>query len=406
MKISLKPLSQQTMVVTGASSGIGLATALRAAEAGANLVLVARNEEALKDAAARVEAAGGRAAYIAVDIAEDGAAERIGTKAEEAFGGFDTWVNNAAAAVYARMADMTMEEHRKLFDTGYFGTVAASLYAAKKLRGRGGAIINVGSILSERAIPIQGGYSAMKHAVLGFTDVLRMELEEEDAPVSVTLIKPASINTPYPEHARNKMDKPARVPPVLYDPRLVAKAICFAAEHPKRSLTVGGNGFAITKFGNAAPRLTDRIMEALFMEKGQSTDQPPAPGTRDNLFEARRDGRIESNQDVYVRRQSMALEAQMHPWRTAGILGAAGLAAGALWFKLGNKNESDGTGKTSGRTGNTERRTFTPAPPARAHQPDGTDSSASFAAGIADEATIPDELPRDVPAASQTAKRS
>jgi hypothetical protein len=158
-----------------------------------------------------------------------------------------------------------------------------------------------------------------------------MELEMDEAPISVTLIKPTSIDTPYPEHARNKMGEPARVPPVVYDPRLVAEAILHAAAHPKREMTVGGGGFMITS-GNMAARLTDKVMETFFGENGQTTDQPPEPGTEDNLFEYRKDGRIDSNQDHYVRRTSVTLKAQMHPVATAAIVGgAAAVAAGAFF---------------------------------------------------------------------------
>ncbi|PTQ07395.1 hypothetical protein CLG96_17785 [Sphingomonas oleivorans] len=329
MAVKLKPIAQQTIVITGGSSGIGLAAARHAAEAGAAVLLAARNEDALQKAVDDIGAKGGRAAFVAVDIAEEGAAEKIANAAEQRFGGFDTWVNNAAAAVYARLTDTTMEEHKRLFDVGYFGTVQASLVAADQLRQRGGALINIGSVLSERAIPLQGAYSAMKHALRGFTDTLRMELEMDEAPISVTLIKPTSMDTPYSEHARNKMDQPARVPPIVYDPRLVAKAICFAAEHPRREMTVGGQGYLITKLGNIAPRTADRILERFFGEPAQTIATEPGRGTADNLFEERQDGRIDSNRPTYVRHRSLALEAQMHPLATAAIVGGA--AAGALF---------------------------------------------------------------------------
>lgn len=376
MAVTLKPLSQQTIVVTGASSGIGLATARRAARAGARVLLVARNEEALREAVETIRLRGGKADHLAIDITAADAPERIGAKAREAFGGFDTWVNNAAVALYARLEDTGTDEQRRVFDVGYFATVAASLYAARELTARGGgAIVNLGSILSDRTVPVQGAYSAMKHAVQGFTEAFRMELEAEDRPVSVTLVKPAAIDTPYPEHARNRMDKPARVPPIVYDPELVAKAICFAAEHPKRDLTVGGTGMAMTKMSNLLPRSADRFMEIFFKEEAQTIDTPAEPGARDNLFEPRRDGRERSDQDIHVRKQSLALEAQMRPWTTAAVLGGIGVAAGMLLSLRGS----------------TPRRAQAPKllPPPEAHQADGTDASASFAAGIADEGTIP-----------------
>ena len=332
MSPTLKPLAQQTLVITGASSGIGLTTARRAARAGANVVLASRNESALAEIVADLRAEGRNAAHRAVDMADQDAAARIGAVADTEFGGFDSWVNNAATSLYARLEDVTMDEHRRVFDVGYFGYVQASLYAADRLAERGGAIINVGSVLSERAVPVQGAYSAMKHAVMGFTEALRMELAMEEKPISVTLIKPASINTPYSEHARNKMDKPARVPPVLYDPELVAEAICHAARHPTRQLVVGGQGLMITQVGNLLPGVTDVVMEAFMGEGAQSIDTPPEPGADDNLFEARSDGRERSNQDVFVRKSSLALQAQMNPGvaALAAVGGVAATAAGVL----------------------------------------------------------------------------
>ncbi len=328
MAVTLKPLSEQTVVITGGSSGIGLATARRAAREGANVVVAARNEDALREVVDGIRASGGQAAYCAADVADEDAAERIGAVAEREFGGFDSWVNNAATSLYAKVEDVTMAEHRRVFDVGYFGMVMGSLHAVRHLADKGGALINVGSVLSERAVPIQGTYCAMKHAILGYTEALRMELAMEGKPISVTLIKPNGIDTPYPEHARNKMDKPARIPPIVYDPELVAKAICFAAANPRRELLVGGQGYLLTKFGNLFPGLTDLGMEALMGEGAQSIDTPPEPGAADNLFEARSDGRERSNQELNVRTSSYALEAQMHPAVTA-MVAAGGLAAAA-----------------------------------------------------------------------------
>ena len=318
--IQLKPLDQQTIVITGASSGIGLATARRAARAGAAVVMVARNGEALSKAAADIRSGGGKAAVCTVDIADADWAERVGAVADREFGGFDSWINDAAVAMYGELDTITLEEHRRVFDVGYFGTVIGSQYAARRLRSRGGgALINVGSVLSERAIPLQGPYVAMKHAMLGFTETLRMELEREEAGVSVTLIKPNGIDTPYPEHARNKMAGNAAIPPILYDPELVAKAICFACANPKRELLVGGQGYMLTKLGNLMPGVTDVIMERLMGESAQTSSVAPQAGADDNLFEPRKDGRTRSNQGNRVRKTSLALEAQMHPLTTTAV---------------------------------------------------------------------------------------
>jgi NAD(P)-dependent dehydrogenase (short-subunit alcohol dehydrogenase family) len=333
MTVLLKPLSDQVMVIVGASSGIGLATARRAAAAGAKVVLAARNSEALDEAVVAIRNKGGEATALDLDIADTGSAEKLLAYALDSFGRVDTWVNDAAAAIYARLEQVSLEEHRRVFDVGYFGLVDASMVASRYLRQAGGALINIGSVLSNRAIPLQGPYCAMKAAVMQFTDTLRMELEQEGAPISVTLIKPAGIDTMYPEHARNKLDKPARLPQPLYDAELVAKAICFAAANKRRTLIVGGGGLALTTLAPALPRLADKGMELMGAEFSQTTDVPPAPGTSDNLYEPRVDGRVEGNQEPFTRKTSLFLEAQMHPVATAAVIGGIAAAGAFLWAR-------------------------------------------------------------------------
>lgn len=335
--MKLKPLAEQTIVVTGASSGIGLATARRAAAAGARVVMAARNAEALDEAVVDIFNKGGEATPVAVDVADEGSADAIAAHAIETYGGFDTWVNDAAVTILSPFEKLSMDEHRRVFDVGYFGTVRGSMAALAHLKGRGGAIINLGSILSNRAVPLQGAYSAMKAAVMGFTDALRMEIEIAGHPVAVTLIKPSAIDTPYIEHARTKLGAPSAPPPppsILYDPELVAKAICFAAEHKRRSLTVGGAGLMMTALAPLQPRLSDLFLEEMLDADGQTGDQPPAPEAYDNLFEPRADGRTRSNQDHPVRKQSLYLEAQMHPVAATAIAAGAAAAAGtaAAWL--------------------------------------------------------------------------
>ncbi len=323
--IRLKPLSEQVIVVTGASSGIGLATAEGAAAAGARVVMTARNADALADAQARL---GPNVEIVVADLAEFDAAERIAAAAVARFGRIDTWVNNAATVTIGRVYDTAIEDQRHAFDVGYWGMVNGTLAALKRLRETGGAIINVGSIESDRGVILQAQYSAMKHAVKGFTDAFRTEVEADGLPVSVTLIRPAAMHTPFPEHARNLTGHPITLPPVIYDPRLSAKAILFAAEHPRRSLSIGGTGVFGTAMAQHMPRLTDLILER-FGEALQTFDKPAPADRDDNLYEPRTDA-IESEQDVYVRRQSLWLEAQLHRGLALGLAGAAVVAGVGL----------------------------------------------------------------------------
>lgn len=334
MSIKLKPLHEQTIILTGATSGNGLATAREAARRGAALVLAARNGEALEEIAADLRACGARVAICVADVADEADVERIYETAIAEFGGFDTWVNDAAVATYGTLEKVTMEDHRRVFDVNYFGLLKGSLLAAKHLRERGGAIVNVGSILSDSTAILQGPYSATKHAVKAATDALRMELAEEGAPISVTLIKPSAIHTPYPEHARNYMEEPARLPPILYDPRLVADAILFAAEHPTRQLYVGLSGYLISLGGRMAPAFTQTMMTMVGRRLQTDAEQPGDPAAKDNLYKPKEDGLVEGTQDYYVRRTSLWLQAQKHPALAA--LAAIG-AVGALIASVGSR---------------------------------------------------------------------
>ena len=328
MTIKLKRLADQVIVVTGATSGNGLATAREAARRGAAVVLVARNADELERVRNDVVASGGRAAKCVADVSDAAAVARIAQVASEAFGGFDSWVNNAAAATYGTLEQVPLADHRRVFDVGYFGFLHGSLVAAHHLRTRdGGAIINVGSILGDRAVVQQGPYCATKHAVQALTDVLRMELERDGAPISVTLIKPGAIDTPFPEHARNYMDEPPRLPQPLYQPELVADAVLFACTHRRRQLYVGGGGFLSSIVAQVAPRLTDKVMETFARRAQQSPSDPGDSARRDNLYEARADGAERGSQDVRARRTSLTLEAQKRPAATAALALAGGLLA-------------------------------------------------------------------------------
>lgn len=274
-----KRVRDQVIVITGATSGIGLATARAAAKRHARLVLAARNGDELGRIRRELEEQAGGVAYVEADVAERSHVEAIASMAHTSFGGFDTWVNNAGQTIFGRLDQGSEPDHRRLFDINFWGTVHGSLVAVEHLRKDGGTLINVGSIASDFAIPMQGMYSATKHAIKGFTDALRMELEAENAPVNVTLIKPASIDTPLPGRARNYMASEAKLPPPAYKPHEVALAILSAAQEVRRDVYVGGVGRALSIFAQAAPHVYDAMAPAI-MAESKNSEPPRNPAGR------------------------------------------------------------------------------------------------------------------------------
>ncbi len=330
MKIRLKKLSTQTIVITGATSGIGLTTARRAAKRGATLVLAARNEDALLHLVDELGKQGTRVAHVVADVGVEQDVRRIAEVAIERFGGFDTWINNAGISIFGRNEDVSLADQRRLFQTNFWGVVHGSLVAVEHLRERGGALINLGSEVSDRALPLQGAYSASKHAVKGFTDSLRLELQAEGAPVSVTLIKPAAIDTMFVEHAKNYLDVEPRLPAPIYAPELAADAILYAAEHPKRDLFVGGAARLISSSAHYAPRLMDTIMKR-FMFKQQRTDVPASDRDRNSLHAPGSDLMQRQGQPGHVFESSLYTQAAMHPRPAMVLFVGTGLALFALW---------------------------------------------------------------------------
>jgi short-subunit dehydrogenase len=284
MRPKLKPLSEQVVVITGASSGIGLTTAREAARRGAKLVLAARNEDALRQLTEELRVQGCEAIYVKADVGVEADVHRIADEAIAHFGRFDTWISNAGVSIYALLDQPSTEEHRRLFDTNFWGVVYCSLAARRHLRQHGGAIITVGSLASHVAIPIQGMYSASKQAIKGFIEAFRAETEKEGAPISVTLIKPVSIDSMLPVHARNYLPVKPDLPPPVYAPDAVAEAILYAAEHPVRSIFVGASGLVGAVVGQLAPRLMDKIIETFAM-RYQKKNQPEDRTDTGTLFE-------------------------------------------------------------------------------------------------------------------------
>ncbi len=258
MSLKLKPVKEQVIVITGASSGIGLATAEEAAKKGAKLVLAARSDDALRDVVEKLTAKGKDAVFVECDVADRAQVEKVAEEAINRFGRIDTWVNNAGIAIYGRLDEVSDEDSRQLFETNFWGLVYGSLAALPHLKKQGGALINVGSEVSEAYMPLLGMYTASKHAVKGFTDSLRVEVEKlDEAPVSITLIQPTAVDTPFPQHARNYMDQEAALPTPMIDPKRVAKAILAAAAKPTRQKKVGVMAKVNTATAKLAPVMAD-----------------------------------------------------------------------------------------------------------------------------------------------------
>lgn len=328
--MKLKPLHQQTIVITGGSSGIGFATAKMAAEKGANVVLIARSEEGLAKAAQEIRSEGGKCDHICADVGSRDEVRAAVKTVIERHGGFDTWVSNAGVGVYAKLEDLSDEDHRRLFDTNYWGVVHCATEALPQLKQHGGALITTGSISSQMPAPVLSSYTASKYAVKGYIDSLRLELMHDDAPVSVTLIQPSGINTPFGEHALNKMDGRSQVPPPIYAPEIVARAICDAAENPTRDLIVGGAGRAMTLFAALAPKLADKVFASAFFKTALDKDKPKREKSG-GFHRGGGEAKLYGDQSG-MRRTSMYTSLRLHPFTMGlGLLtvvaGAARLAA-------------------------------------------------------------------------------
>jgi short-subunit dehydrogenase len=330
-KAKLKPLNQQAIVVTGATSGIGLSTARRAARQGARVFLIARGETDLRALCEELQAEGARCAWAVADVADFDALKEAADKCVRLFGGFDTWVNNAGVSIYGPIRETGLDDQRRLFETNYWGVVNGSLVAVEHLRGKpgGGAIVNVGSILGDAPIPVQGVYSASKHAMKGFTNALRMELLREKAPVTVSLVKPAAVDTPYPRHALNLTGQAVQNPQPVYATHVVADTILYCASHGIREITVGGGGRLAASFYAALPGLAEPLLAkfapSLMRDRG-SAYRP----YEDGLYDPTEDGLDEEVHYPMVRQYSVLAEARKHPGVTGGTIAAVALAAIAV----------------------------------------------------------------------------
>ena len=279
------PVSRRVVVVTGASAGVGRATARAFAAIGYDVGLLARGRDGLQAARQEVEAAGARACAIPLDVADARAVYEAAARIEDELGPIQVWVNNAMTAVLAPVTETTAEEFRRVTEVTYLGYVHGTLAALGRMRSRDqGVIVQVGSALSHRAIPLQATYCAAKHAVRGFTDALRTELRHDHSRVKVTMVQLPGLNTPQFGWVKTTLQRhPQPVPPV-YQPELAAQAILWAAAHPRREIYVGATTGPLIWASRLAPGLVDRYLARTNYE-AQQADIPIDPDRPTYLWE-------------------------------------------------------------------------------------------------------------------------
>lgn len=275
----------RTVVVTGASAGVGRATAIAFAHDGAQVALLARGRPGLDAAAAEIEAIGGRALPIVVDVADADAVEAAATRIENELGAIDVWVNAAMVTIFSPVSRLTPAEVRRATEVTYLGTVHGTMAALKRMRSRErGVIVQVGSALSYRAIPLQSVYCGAKFAIRGFTDALRVELMHERSGVHVTMVQLSAFNTPQFDWARSHMPRRAQPVPPIFQPEMAARGIVWAARHRRRELHVGWPAVKAIWGNKIAPWFADRLLAKQGYE-GQMTNEPQAADAPDNLYE-------------------------------------------------------------------------------------------------------------------------
>jgi len=313
---------EQTAVICGGTAGVGRATAHALAQAGYRIAVIARREQGLADTSSELEAAGARVLAIAADVADAEAIDRAAERIEKELGPIEIWVNAAMATVFGPVNKITAAEFKRVTEVTYLGFVHGTLAALRHMESRNrGTIVQVGSALSYRAIPLQSAYCAAKFAIRGFTDSLRCELIHTNSRVRLTMVQLPAHNTPQFDWSRNKMQKRPQPVPPIHTPEVAARAIVRAATDAPRELWLGRASFQAIIGNMFMPGLLDRMM-AKQAWSGQMTDEPSSDEQPDNLFQPveglhRIDGRF----GAQAKHKALGLSSE-----TVGKLAAAGLA--------------------------------------------------------------------------------
>lgn len=280
-----KESKPQVVMITGASAGVGRATARAFAKQGAHIGLIARGNDGLEGARADVESLGGKAITLPCDVSQAEEVEAAAARVEKEFGPIDVWINNAMVSVFSPVKEMTAEEFHRVTEVTYLGVVYGTLSALKRMLSRNqGCIVQVGSALAERSIPLQAAYCGAKHAIEGFTDSLRCELLHDKSNVRVTMVHMPALNTPQFGWVKSRLPrKPQPVPPI-YQPEVAAEAILYAANHDRRDMEVGLPTVFAMEGNKIFPALMDSYLARTNYE-AQQTDEPVEPDRQDNLWQ-------------------------------------------------------------------------------------------------------------------------
>jgi len=323
-------VGDQVVVLMGASSGIGRATALRFAAEGARVVVAARGAAGLESLVREIRDGGGEATAVVADVTDLEQVRAVADAAVAAYGRLDTWVHLAGVLLVAAFEDTTAEEFARVVDVNLMGQVHGAMAALPHLRrDGGGALIHVSSMGAKRSIPLQSAYCASKHGIDGFVEAMRVEFQHDEVPVSVTNVMPATINTPLFDNARTKLGVKPVAPPPVYPPEVVAEAIRYAAEHPQRDVVVGGAARALIATQLVAPRLLDAILRHVGY-RVHYTDDPKPEGAPDNLFAPLPQHDAVSGSVGTHRSGSLYTAWEMLPSLRRAVLAAGGAAVAAL----------------------------------------------------------------------------
>jgi NAD(P)-dependent dehydrogenase (short-subunit alcohol dehydrogenase family) len=323
----------EVVVITGASAGVGRATVQAFARQGAHIGLLARGLEGLEAACAEVETVGGKALVLPTDVANNDQVEAAAAAVEAAFGPIDIWVNNAMVSVFSPAQAMTPEEFQRVTEVTYLGTVYGTLAALRRMRPRDrGAIVQVGSALAYRAIPLQAAYCGAKHAIQGFTESLRCELLHDGSHIHLTMVQLPALNTPQFGWVKSRLPRKAQPVPPIYQPEVAAEAIVWAAHHDRRELNVGLSTSVVLMANKFVPGLADSYLARTGYE-AQQTDAPENPSRPHNLWQP-----VPGDHGVHGNFGDRAYASSPHLWATThrgwlalvGI-GVAGLVTAALW---------------------------------------------------------------------------